>query len=194
MTCFGLLLERALSTVLVEDKHKYSTVQFDLNDDLRQRLIAYGQKIPDDDLAAKGRETNVHITIKYGLHTNDAAAVRDILDGVKSFTVKLGKVSAFYADNQSTKDGVKRSGKDFDVLKIDVVSQALHRLNRRIADALEHTDTHPTYSPHVTIAYLKPGTAADYAGSDEFAGEEMVVDKLIFSNCEGETTTIDLDR
>jgi hypothetical protein len=37
-----------------------------------------------------------------------------------------------------------------DVLKVDIDSPDLHRLNGKIAEALPNTDTHPEYKPHAT--------------------------------------------
>lgn len=80
---------------------------------------------------------------------------------------------------------------DIDVLKIDVHSPDLHRLNTLLKQ-LPHVDTHPTYQPHVTLAYVKPGRGAYYAGIGTFAGREFMVDRLVFTDRDENETTIEL--
>jgi hypothetical protein len=68
-----------------------------------------------------------------------------------------------------------------DVLKIDVHSEDLHRLNT-LLKSLPYTDTHPTYQPHVTLAYVKPGRGKYYEGISTFVGREFTVDSLVFTD------------
>jgi hypothetical protein len=128
-------------------------------------------QIPDADLANDGREDQPHVTVKFGLHTNNVADVRRVLAGEPPITVRLGKTSLFPA----------KEGAAYDVVKVDVDSPDLHRLNKKIADALPHTDTHPTYKPHVTLAYVKPGAGKKYVGRTDLAGRTMTVGAVTFS-------------
>lgn len=161
---------------------EYSSTQVDLPEPLAERVLSIGRAIPDVDLAEDGRETKPHVTVKWGLHTNDADEVRAILAKEAPFTVTLGKTSFF-------PNGESGSG---DVLKVDVTSARLRRLNKQIGQALEHTSTHPGYQPHVTVAYLKPGRGKAYEGDDALAGTEMTVDRLVFSDQNGQRVEIPL--
>ncbi len=144
-------------------------------------LLAHGASIPDSKLAADGRETQPHITVKYGLHGNDPAEVAKVLQNIPPITATLGKTSLFSND-------------DADVLKVDVDSPDLHRLNKLIAEALPNTDTHPEYQPHATIAYLKPGQGKAYSGQTVpgVTGQQVTLDHITFSGKNGEQVDIPL--
>lgn len=62
---------------------------------------------------SKGRETEMHITVKYGLHTKNPDDVADCVKSSKPIEVTLGKISKFDSD------------KYYDVLKIDIRSNQL---------------------------------------------------------------------
>ena len=68
-----------------------------------------------------------------------------------------------------------------DVLKVDVEGEDLHRLNGVLA-GLPHVDTQPTYRPHATIAYLKPGTGAIYVALLDPLNIEVEATRLVFSD------------
>lgn len=159
--------------------YKLSSTQVNLPTDLAQYILDFSAAIPDDSLAADGRETEIYCTLKYGIHTNDADLVRSILIDQGSISLALSETGYFTAS-------------DYDVLYIGVISDDLHLLNARISQLLEVTDTHPTYQPHVTIAYLKSGLAEKYAKNDLFAGRSAVIDTVVFSPAEGESTDIAL--
>ncbi len=168
--------------------HKFSSTQVDLPAAIAAKLIALGRSIPDADLAEDGRETEVHVTVKYGLHTSDAEQVRKVLAGEPPVTLTLGKVSIFPAKETET----QRGGDQYDVVKVDIDSADLRRLNKRISDALPVTDTHPTYQPHATIAYVKPGLGKKYAGNPALAGQTATIDRIVFSSKDGKKTEIPL--
>jgi hypothetical protein len=49
-------------------------------------------------------------------------------------------------------------------------------------------------SLHCTVAYLKPGTAEKYLEMDNpLEGTEILIDEIVFSNQDGETTIIKLE-
>lgn len=120
----------------------YSSTQIALDPAAHAAVLKLGKMIPDRWLAGDGRETDPHITVKYGIHGSNAAGVRRVLAKERPIKYKLGKISKFELD-------------DMDVVKIDIVSPDLHRINGKIKAAVACTDTHPTYKPHATIAYVK---------------------------------------
>lgn len=170
----------ATETAAPKRTHEFSSTQIDLPSDIAAKVRALAQQIPASDLADEGREAEPHVTIKYGLKTDDAAAVGKLLADQPPITVKLGKTSLFEND-------------DADVVKIDVESPALHVLNAKIAGAIENGDTRPEYVPHVTLAYVKKGEGAKYAGKSDMAGQSMTIDTLTFSDRDGKKTAIRLE-
>ena len=166
----------------------FASTQFDLPPELADKVRAFGRTIPDEELAADGRETTIHVTCKYGLHSDSPDEVRELVTGFGSFPIRLGRVSLFPADG--TED--QRGGDRFDVVKIEVISPELVRLNKLISRNIECTDTHPRYNPHVTIAYVKPGEGRKYVGADDFDGDVFTASELVFSGKDRTHTTIPL--
>lgn len=167
-----------------EEPRKFSSTQIDLPADVATTITNLARQIPDEDLADKGREDAPHITVKFGLHTDDVEKVREVLKDEPPITVTLGKTSLFPPSESSG---------NADVVKVDVDSPDLHRLNAKIADALDTTDTHPDYQPHVTVAYVKAGSGKKYEGwipSGE--GTPITINAITFSSKSGETITIPL--
>lgn len=168
--------------------HKFSTTQFNLADlpgpgsdgvHLWQKIASMAESIPDEDLAGNGRELAPHITVKYGLHTDDPAEVAEIVRGLEPVVATLGKTSIF-------------EGGEYDVVKVEVDSDELRRLNALLCERLECTDTHPEYLPHVTLAYVKPGEGQKYAGLTDVEGVSVKLGRLIFSDKKRRRTAIRL--
>jgi 2'-5' RNA ligase len=171
----GLPLEHVIRKAL----HRYATTQLDLTGDVADEIIAFGESIPDAHLEAGGREDSPHVTIKYGLHADSADELKELLKGVKPFQITLGKTAVF-------------EGEEFDVVFVEAKGAALRRLNKKIADALEHTDTHPEYRPHATVAYVAPGQGELYSGDDFLQGTKVQVEAVTFCNKSGKRTVIKL--
>ena len=169
------------------EEHTFSSTQVNLPSEQAQAVVQWAKAIPDEDLAENGRAgdseaTAPHVTLKYGLHTTDVDAVRKVLADEPPITLRLGTTSFF-------PNGESGSG---DVLKIDVDSADLQRLNAKVSEALETTDTHPDYTPHVTIAYLKPGKGKAYEGDERLKGQTMTLDRVRFSTADGKIFEIPL--
>lgn len=147
---------------LLEAHYSYATTDIALPPELGDFIIQWGElNIPDDDLytdedGESGREQEQHITVKYGLLAKDVPEeLYEIVESTAPFQIELGNVSLFTNDK-------------FDVVKIDVKSPELMALNKRISEAIPHEDSYPTYVPHVTVAYVKKGTAGHIDGDDPF--------------------------
>jgi 2'-5' RNA ligase len=162
--------------------YKFSSTQVNLPPEIADQIIAFGKRIPDADLADDGREDTPHITVKFGLHGSDPKFAREALAGERPATVKFGKVSLFDTNDE------------FDVVKVDVESADLHRLNKLVAESQPVTDTHPTYQPHATIAYVEKGKGAKYVGDTFMEGKTVTLDSVMFSGRDGEKVEIPLSR
>lgn len=96
-----------------------------------------------------GREDFPHVTILYGLHdTVPDSDIEKEVKQIKTPNIKFGKASSF-------------SNEKYDVLKFDIDSSGLHKMNKKFSEFPNTTD-YPEYHPHTTIAYLKPGLAEKY--------------------------------
>ena len=159
---------------LVAD-YSYASTQVNFPESVAKRIIEWGKENipdskvyedPDDD--TMGREDTVHCTLLYGLVSEDPDPVREQLAGEGIIRATFGKITIFEQD-------------DYDVVKIDVKSDDLHRLHNKLSDALENENKFPEYKPHVTIAYVKPGSGSLYSGSTVFEGTSVSFDKVRFS-------------
>jgi 2'-5' RNA ligase len=165
--------------VTESETRQFASTQFDLPVAVAAAVRRLADRIAVTDLAADGKEPSPHITVKYGLHAHDPEAVRRAVAGFGPVAVKLGSISLFPADA-------------YDVVKIDVEGAGLRTLNAAIADACPHTDTHPEYVPHITLAYVLPGRGAKYTGGHELVGQTVLLSNLTFSPASGVPVIIPL--
>lgn len=160
--------------------HEYSSTQLQIAGRPGEILRKIQCNVQPRDIGTEGVEENPHITVKYGLHfQTPSAKLRQALKTFGPITVTLGKTSLFKND-------------DADVLKVDVDSPDLHRLNRLIARIVPTFDSHPVYKPHMTVAYLHPGRGEKYAGDKSLEGQKMTFDALQFSGRRGHREVLPL--
>ena len=167
------------------EKREVGSTQFNLPESIAAVIQKFAAKIPKTSLAPDGIETESHVTAKYGLTGDDPQEVRDALVGEKPIKVKLGTLSVFPASESGNAD----------VLKLDVESPDLHRINLKLS-GLPHIDTHTGYKPHATVAYLKPGEGHKYAGKPlpGVTGKTVDLAELTFSDKDKKRETIKLRR
>lgn len=163
-------------------EYDYSSTHVCLPKHIAAKIIEWGQKnIPDehvytDETERYGRETDSHVTVKYGLLTNDGVEVKKHFAQHKPVKLKFGKTRFF-----SPPTGLH------DVVVIDVSSKDLEDLNKSVEASFEADDLYPTYEPHVTIAYVLPGHGKHYQGQDVFEEDiELVLSEVVFAPKEGE--------
>jgi 2'-5' RNA ligase len=152
--------------------HDYSNTQIALPAEQAAKLIEFGRSIPDAELYVDpkddsyGRETEPHITVRYGLDTNDPARLRKAFEGFGPIRATMGKVSIFETDK-------------YDVVKVDIESPELVKANKLVGQAEKVPgETHKDYKPHATIAYVKKGEGKKYVGNTALEGEEITVDRI----------------
>jgi len=127
-----------------------------------------------------GVESEPHITILYGIHSNvDDEQVIALFSDIdkSSFNIQSKGIDCFY-------------NKDYDVLKMNVESAELRKLNE-LASNLPHTSTYPDYKPHITIAYFKKGNANPFI-NENFNIKINTIDKIVYSKTNGEKIDIPL--
>jgi hypothetical protein len=163
------------------EAHTFSSVQCDLPVDISKEIYAWGKaNIPDEELTGDGRqpEDDIHITLKYGLHNHDPFELRPFTSS-GPIEVTLGEVSVF-------------ENNDADVVKLSVDSPKLQEYNKIVSDNFEHTNTHDTYLPHLTVAYVKPGLGKKYLGRKNFMGRTIKLDSVVFSGNDNRKTVLPL--
>jgi len=180
------MLKKALrKEILNENKkttHDFGCIMVFLKFDKKvwdglQALIDDDDLYIDKDDDSYGLEQEPHITILYGLHEEikDEDIEKDI-DKIKEPGISLGKVSSFNPGN-------------YDVLKFDIKSPGLHKLNK-IFTEYPHTNSFPDYHPHTTISYIKPGLDKKYIKLlndyiEENGDIEIKPGKIVYSKVDG---------
>lgn len=159
--------------------HAFSSTQFDIVGASAAAMLRFREAIPDEDLAEGGREGNAHITALYGIHTESADDVRMALGRAFSVKVAYGRTDYFAVDG-------------YDVVYVSVESGDLMALNRLLRAGLEHTATQDEYIPHATLAYVKSGLGARYAGSEVLKDMVDSFSTLTFSSKNGLRTQLPL--
>ncbi|MGV0949243.1 MAG: 2'-5' RNA ligase family protein [Azonexus sp.] len=147
---------------LLEDSgpHSKSCVMVNLPEEMANQVMAWGKlQVKDEDIfvdkkGGMGREDEPHVTVLYGLlDEKPTDTVLQVFEHTAPFEIKLGPCSLFKNDD------------NYDVLKMEVLSPFLHALNRNICSVAAYENDYPDYRPHVTIAYVKPGTCDRLEGA-----------------------------
>ena len=183
LALYRKLAARALAELARRDyDHKFSTTQVNLPQELQDELQTWvDSNVPTDDLhPTEKQEPPFHVTVKYGLHAKSPAAVEAILEGWGPVELTLGSIDMF------------TTNEDYDVLIVRAQSDDLVNMNHAISDALPHTDTQASYSPHVTLAYLKKGAGDEWVGDDSFTGKSATIDVVQFGSSDDDIGKTDI--
>lgn len=164
----------------------YGCLMVNLPPDLAEGVRRYASRMPSELLvktedATTGVPDDIHITIKYGLLTDNPMDIADVIVGTEPIVVRLGGASIFHNEKEA-------------VLKLLVQSAGLKALHNKICSRMDTANTYREYKPHVTVAYLVKKDDDPYYYreffSDEFEGMEFVVDQTIFSTKGGQKSII----
>ena len=170
-----------------------SIIKVQLPDGLSRQIQGWGEQHLTTEMLYKGKPGDsdqyglagfdTHITVKWGIHTNDPTVALAAMNqtGVAPFDITLGKISIF------------DTSPDYDVVKIDVAGDGLAQLHEAIPKYLEcEPDTYPTYQPHITIGYVSKGNSEQFVGLGDFEGNTVHVDRVMFTAGSGRDTMIPL--
>lgn len=179
---------QAIGKILDLQQYKYGSTQVQLPPDVAEKLFAVGRSIPDADIYEPegGRETDAHVTVKYGLLEPDADRLAAVVVRHSMSLGKMGRISLTLGDTNIF------ATPDYDVVYAEVHSPDLIGVNRAIATRLPTESTHAVYIPHATIAYVKPGTGKKYIGLTSLSGIPVIVDSIVLIDVDGVKTEISL--
>lgn len=127
-----------------------------------------------------GLEEEPHCTLLYGLHEGVSTEdIKNVLDKHTYSTVIAHNASLF-------------ENPEFDVLKFDIKGENLHQTN---ADLQQYpfTSSYPDYHPHLTIAYLKPGTGKKYTKIFKEEKFDLIPQYAVYSKSEGDKDKININ-
>lgn len=159
---------KKLEQFLAKKDEPLSWVQINLPYLLSKEIQQWSQdNIPEDQLSAKGKEEETHVTVFYGFYDNTPFKVRKIIEKIKPFKIELGKISVFHNE-------------EFDVLKITVYSDELKETNEKLK-SIPHKESKYSFNPHVTLAYLKKDGNWKFGSEDHFIGIKFKVDEMVFT-------------
>ena len=126
-----------------------------------------------------GLEDEPHCTLLYGLHEGVTTEdVKKVLDNYTYTPLKAHNASLF-------------ENPDYDVLKFDIKGENLHETN---ADLQQHpfTSNFPDYHPHMTVAYLKPGTGKKYVKALDGLEYDLIPQYAVYSKPNGDQDKINI--
>jgi len=157
--------------------YDFSSVQVNLPSDIAQNIIQWGKDIiPDEELYSVetderfGRENEIHITVLYGLHDPRPDPIEKLLKNETPINIKIGKISKF------------TTNKNYDVIKLDIHSKDLVKLNKLLRENCNYTSNFPIYKPHCTIAYVKKDFGKTIKRENPFQGKSITFNEIVFSS------------
>ena len=170
---------RIIKSFMTKQARDFSCITAPFPETIAREIRTWGQKnIPQIYLTGDGLENDIHVTCLYGIHNHDPLEIRPIIKGFGKFEITLGKISVF-------------ENSEFDVVKIDVESAALRKLNGLLTKKLDNTNDY-VYQPHCTIGYLKNGMGIRFVGNDTFKDRKVVIDNILFSGNDYRETVVPL--
>ena len=165
-----------IHNIMFNRKYSYSSLHIGVPGELSQEIYDWGiKKIPDKILyrgeygLKSGREDDVHITVLYGICTESVNKIEQSLEGEKPIEVEIDKIDLFITNQK------------YDVIKLNVLSQDLYKLNSKLDKSLEHVEKYEKFEPHITLAYVNKNSGWKYFGFDKFKGKRFVANEIIFS-------------
>lgn len=128
---------------------KFGYIGLHFNVNLEKKLKDF---FKEEDLHENGIEEDPHVTVLYGF-----------LPEVKKEDINMFMEDKciFRKDINFTRISLFENS-EFDVVKLDVDSDKLHKYNKFFTDNFPYETNFPNYHPHLTIAYVKKGKGKYY--------------------------------
>jgi hypothetical protein len=135
----------------------------------------------EDEDKTYGLEDEPHCTLLYGLHKEvKSPKIQKILGEFIFGPCEIHNASLFENDK-------------YDVLKFDVKNEELHKCNSALCK-LPFTSDYPDYHPHMTIAYLKPGSGKKYVEKLKDVSYTLDPSHGVFSHPDGTKDRLTINK
>jgi hypothetical protein len=125
-------------------------------------------------------QSSAHITLLYGLHREVGYfdVKRKIYQALREIPIKSFQIAGLKVFSNPEKE--------YEVLVLEIKKDKfLERVNELLKE-LPNTNEYPDYTPHITIAYLKKGTAEKYLSSNISGFKSISSDMILFNSCDYE--------
>jgi 2'-5' RNA ligase len=169
-----------------EPKFKHGSTQATIPDhsEAAKALEMARQRISPSDVAGKGTDIGGnHLTVRYGIKGDDVEGVRKYLSSLEPFEATLGKTAKFPPSEHS--DGAA-------VIHAPVEAPQLHKINKEIEKHGDFTEPSFDYTPHATVAYVKPEVADRYVGMSATDGKKFPVNSIAITDRNGKQEEVKL--
>lgn len=128
------------------------------------------EDIYEDENKQFGLEYESHCTVLYGFTEWDKLIQDELkskLQNPRSVNLKFINISMFGND-------------EYDVIKFDIDSPDLIKINKWCTDNFKYETDYPNYHPHSTISYVKSGTGKKYVKRLKLP-KDIIGSKWVFS-------------
>ena len=173
-------------TLAKNEEQSYGWVYVTVPNNIAKKTLKFAKAIPKRELYTEddkdwsfGVETEPHITVLWGIHTLDANELKIALEDMQGGKASLSKIDFFEND-------------DYDVLKVNIRSPFMKKLNKKIKTHVTCKETFD-YSPHLTLAYLKCGNGEKYKNKSIFNNISFDFDFVTFQDKNNKNTKINLN-
>ncbi len=149
-----------------------------------EKINKFNNKIISEKILYKegsefGRETEGHVTIRYGFTKDlNELEIRQLLKGQKSFMVELYGLDKFAGQPNELKGNPP---KPYDVIYLKARSSILNKLNEA-TKVFPNQQSFNEYHPHYTLAYVKPNS---FSFIREGMNIRVLIDKICYSSISG---------
>lgn len=151
-----------LSGIITEENHKkeYGALMLTVNYKGWDKIMDEFEK---SDLYTEepgfGLETDPHVTILFGFHENvDLDKLQKLIKSSVKDKIIITIKNRTYFESVNDK---------YDVVKYDIESKDLSKLNKLMIDNFDYTSDFPDYHPHMTTAYVLVGKGEKYKTKQE---------------------------
>lgn len=165
------------------NKIEYSFLELLLPINLRNEIITWGRNvIKPSSLFIYGTdygfEHNPHISVLYDIMINEGPMIEQEIRKIDPPIIKLGKITKFPHKTAENKE-------KYEVVKIDVFSPSLISLQKYLQTNVPNNNKYESYIPHITLAYIIPGSCDTLVGNDYWEGTTFTARLFRFKNKKG---------